>query len=44
MAENISGIIDAIAEKAAADADKIVALAEEYAAGIAASPTEEVER
>ena len=44
MAENISGIIDAIAEKAAADADKIVALAEEYAAAKLAAATEEAER
>ena len=44
MAENISGIIDAIAEKAAADADKIVALAEEYAAAKLAAAMEEAER
>ena len=44
MAENISGIIDAIAEKAAADADKIVALAEEYAAAKLAAAMEEAEK
>ena len=44
MAENINGIIGAIAEKASADADKIIALAEQYAAAKIADAEREAER